>query len=97
MFSTLGIDDEFDPERIRMSNTMDCATAMTGRRSKKRSKRTRVVLNVTNILQSYDAHDQYDDNQDTDEVDEYFKTKLSITEDESILTWWKNRSVIYPR
>ena len=55
------------------------------------------MLNLTNILQSYDAGNYSDNTDDADEVDEYFKMKLSINNDESILKWWKDRSLIFPK
>ena len=93
MFSTLGIDEEVEKEHDQLSIVKDHSISM----NKKKTKKVRTMLNLTNILQSYDAGNYSDNTDDADEVDEYFKMKLSINNDESILKWWKDRSLIFPK
>jgi hypothetical protein len=95
MFSTLGIDEQVEIEQSRSSVAKD--RLVLTNRTKKKTKKPRTTLNVANILHSYDNGNYSDEFDDADEVDEYFKMKLSIGNDESILKWWKDRSAIFPR
>lgn len=97
MFSTLGIDEEFDQEHDQSSIVKDHSISVNKKKAKTKRKKNPTMLNLTNILQSYDADNHSDDAGDTDEVDEYFKMKLLINNDESILKWWKERSLIFPK
>lgn len=97
MFSTLGIDEEVEKEHDQLSIVKDHSISMNKKKTKKKTKKVRTMLNLTNILQSYDAGNYSDNTDDADEVDEYFKMKLSINNDESILKWWKDRSLIFPK
>ena len=94
MFSTLGIDEDVEKEQTRSSITTDRSKK---RKTKKKTKKPRVILNVAHILQAYDGDNLVEDDDDADEVDEYFKMKLTINDDEPILKWWKNRSLVFPR
>lgn len=96
MFSTLGIEQEIEQEQDLVPVSAD-RSIISNKRKTKKSKKPRVSLNVANILQSYDSNNCFDESEESDEVDEYFRMKLSINPDESILKWWKNRSTIFPR
>lgn len=97
LFITLGINDEVGKEENRSADSTNQPNSMQ-KKVKKQTKKQRIGLDVHNILQSYDA-DNYAENldDDHDEVDQYFKMKLSIKENESILQWWKDRTLLFPR
>lgn len=97
MFVTLSIDEEVDQEQNQSTTTTDDCVLVNKKKTKRKTKKPRIVFNVASILQSYDIDNCSDDNDDSDEVDEYYKMKLSINNNECILKWWKERSVIFPK
>lgn len=97
MFCTLGIDEEVEKEQNRSSIITDRVNSISKRKKKRKNKKRRITLDVSHILQAYDADNHVENDDDDDEVDEYFKMKLVIDANESILNWWKNRSLVFPR
>ena len=81
IFSTLGIDEEVKQEQDQSSATTDNIISM----NKRKTKKLHITLDIANILQLYDADNNLDDADNADEVEDYFKMKLSINDDESIL------------
>jgi hypothetical protein len=98
MCVTLGIDNEVDGQQGQLPKATDQRVSSNGKSKGKKTtkkRRTNLSLSVTNILKSFDSPDDIDE--DTDEVDEYFRSKMTIADDEPILRWWKNRSLVFPR
>ena len=100
MCVTLGIDNEVDRQQGQLPKATDQRVFSNGKSKAKKTtkkRRTNITLSVTNILKSFDSPDGDDIDEDTDEVDEYFRSKMTIVDDEPILRWWKNRSLVFPR
>ncbi|CAF1362203.1 unnamed protein product, partial [Didymodactylos carnosus] len=91
MIKTLGIDQE----ALFASTT---ATTPTHKKNpNKRAKRDK--LNVDEILREFGSKDASstddEDDEPYDEINEYIKTKFIYPKGRNILTWWKDRSIIY--
>ncbi|CAF1372757.1 unnamed protein product, partial [Didymodactylos carnosus] len=91
MIKTLGIDQE------ALSAPTTATTPTHKRNPNKRAKRDK--LNVDDILREFgskDASSTHDeDDEPYDGINEYIKTKFIYPKGGNILTWWKDRSIIY--
>ncbi|CAF1272829.1 unnamed protein product, partial [Didymodactylos carnosus] len=91
MIKTLGIDQE------ALSAPTIATTPTHKKNPNKRAKRDK--LNVDDILREFGSKDASstddEDDEPYDEINEYIKTKFIYPKGGNILTWWKDRSIIY--
>ena len=84
MLKTVGIIQQ--PSISVMNNS-------TGAKRKKNKQK----ISQDDVLMEFANENEYESDEDDDEVDLYAKSKLSYTNDESVLEWWDKWSLNYPQ
>ncbi|CAF4224953.1 unnamed protein product [Rotaria sp. Silwood2] len=71
-------------------------TATTNSNKPPKKKKTDLVME-SDVMQEFAGHVDSDCDDNSDEIDRYINSKLSFSNDDTLLGWWSKHSLIFPQ
>ncbi|CAF1494105.1 unnamed protein product [Adineta ricciae] len=84
---TLGIREEHSSLSYKTNSRID----------NKRSKKTKNNIMENDVMVEFAGDIEEDSDDESDELERYLKTKISFTNNDTLLKWWNKHSLIFPQ